>query len=112
MQSGVALLPMQGQFFCWLQLAVANGFLPRKTKILLANSLDRTMQSHPMANRIKKHDPLQDVLTKEQLRQASRMAKHLDFSCLRDKTAGLSLKESMDKKMEENQRLWKQALPK
>ena len=112
MQPGVALSLLQVQPFSGLQLAVVDGFLPRKTKLLLANSLDRTMQSHPMANRIKKHDPLQDVLTKEQLRQASRMAKHLDFSCLRDKTAGLSLKESMGEKMEENQRLWKQALPK
>lgn len=63
-----------------------------------------------MANRIKRHDSLQDVLTKEQLRQASRMAKRLDFSCLEDEKDGLSLKESMDKRMEEKQRLWKQTL--
>ena len=59
-----------------------------------------------MANRTKRHDPLQDVLTKEQLKQAARMAKHLDFTCLEDEKAGLSLKESLDKKMQKNQRLW------
>lgn len=39
MQSGVALLLLQGQPFYGLQLAGVNGFLPRKTKLLLANSL-------------------------------------------------------------------------
>lgn len=64
-----------------------------------------------MANRIKKHDPLQEALTEEKYKMALRMAKKLDFSCLKDESAGLSLKESLDKKMEENQRLWKQSLP-
>ncbi len=64
------------------------------------------MQSHPMANRTKRHDSLQDVLTKDQLKQAARMEKHLDIRCLEDKKAGLSLKESLDKRMQEKQWLW------
>ena len=60
-----------------------------------------------MANRTKRHDPLQDVLTKEQLKQAARMAKHLDFSCLEDEKAGLSLKESLDKRMQEELKVMK-----
>lgn len=60
-----------------------------------------------MANRTKRHDPLQDVLTKEQLKQAARMAKHLDFSCLEDEKAGLGLKESLDKRMQEELKVMK-----
>ena len=92
MQSVVALLLLQGQPFCGLQPAGTNGFLPTKAKLLLTNSLDRTMHHTLVANRTKRHDPLQDVLTKEQLRQAVRMAKHLDFSYLKDEKVGLSLK--------------------
>ncbi len=66
MQPAVALLLPQGQPFYGLQLAVVDGFLPRKTKLLLANSL---FPNHAI-------------------------------------TPGLSLKESLDKRIQEKQRLW------
>ena len=64
-----------------------------------------------MARRIKKHDHLREALTEEKYKMAIRMAKKLDFrgylKGLEDEDAGLSLKESLAKRMEEDQRLWK-----